>query len=162
MDDSQKELRYGFFLPSKVIFFLKIRFWISPEKFTSLYSPGGQMLRDIATKKKHEHTAHPPAAVSRECCAVPSRSLFQDQGTRSFMRLKCWLVMPCSWVPPSACSQLKKDFHLQLRLVMNVNYTCGGAHFALYTNVKSLCCTPQLIEHYMSIVSKFKKRQKIK
>ena len=33
---------------------------------------------------------------------------------------------------------------------MNVNYTCGGAHFAVYTNIKSLCCTPQLIERYMS------------
>lgn len=42
----------GFSYLSRVIFFLKIRFWISPEKFTSLYSPGGQMPRDIATKKE--------------------------------------------------------------------------------------------------------------
>ena len=55
MDESQKELRYGFFLPSIVVIFPKFRFWISPERFTSLYSPGGQMPRDIATKKKHEH-----------------------------------------------------------------------------------------------------------
>ena len=55
MDQSQQELRYGFFLPGRVIFFLKIRFWISLEKFTSLYSPGRQMPRDIATKKKREH-----------------------------------------------------------------------------------------------------------
>ena len=55
MGESQKELRYGFFLPSRVVIFLKLRVWISPERFTSLYSQGGQMPRDIATKKKHEH-----------------------------------------------------------------------------------------------------------
>ena len=32
----------------------------------------------------------------------------------------------------------KKDFHLQLCVVMNVNYTCGGAHFAIYTNIVML------------------------
>ena len=55
----------------------------------------------------------------------------------------------------------KKDFHLQLCVVMNVNYTCGGAHFAIYINIKS-CCTPQLIEHYVSIISKFKNKFKKK
>lgn len=34
--------------------FLKVRFWIPPEKFISLYLPGGQNADDMITRKTGE------------------------------------------------------------------------------------------------------------
>ena len=41
---------------------------------------------------------------------------------------------------------------------MDINQTYGGDHFAIYTNIESLCCTP---ETNISIISQsLKKKEK--
>ena len=44
---------------------------------------------------------------------------------------------------------------------MDVNYTHCGDHFAIYANIKSLCCTPETnIMLYVNYIS-FKKEKRI-
>ena len=46
-------------------------------------------------------------------------------------------------------------------MVMDINWTYCGDHFAIYTNIKSLCCTPETKICYVNYTS-MKKKEKLK
>ena len=45
-------------------------------------------------------------------------------------------------------------------MVMDVNWTYCGYHFAIYTNIESLCCIAETNRMYMLIMPQFFKKER--
>lgn len=62
-----------------------------------------------------------------------------------------------TWIKKT-CLKRKK----LVTMVMDINYTCYGNHFAMYTNNEILCCKPEINMFYMSIIPRFLKKIPLK